>query len=153
MPPPVDTCHFPRGSGNGCTTISKRPDSLVSYATHCPSGENCPLSSSYGVWTTTIGFLSLPVTGSESRSRPFFGSISEYRMNRPSFDQSFTYLLFAFSSNNSSAPAPLDGFVYRLKVPFLFESNAIRIPSGDQTELMSFPGSNVNRVVPPLTTS
>src|SRR5438093_3167717 len=110
MPPPVDTCHLPLGTGNGCTTISNRPDSFVSYATQCPSGENCPLSSSNGVFTTTIGFRSWPVIGNAHKSRPGFGSASAYNRKRPSFDQSFSHLLPAPSSTNASAHAPPDGF-------------------------------------------
>jgi hypothetical protein len=36
-PPLVETGDLLVGFGNGCTTISNRPDSFVSYATHRPS--------------------------------------------------------------------------------------------------------------------
>src|SRR6202521_1215363 len=86
MPPVVDTCHFPPGPGNGCTTISERPDSFVSYATQRPSGENCPLDSSNGVFITTIGFRSLPVIGSKlgliwNLARPSPGRSSALELN------------------------------------------------------------------------
>ena len=36
------------------------------------------------------------------------------------------------SRSSSSLPAPLDGFTYRFRAAFRFESNTIRLPSGDQ---------------------
>src|SRR2546426_768756 len=126
MPPFVDSCHLPFGSGNGCTTISYRPDSFVLYATQRPSGENCPVRSSNIVFATMRGFGLLPVIGRAQRRVPIFGSFSVYSRNRPSLDQSWGTFIFGVTSSSSSAPAPLESLMYRsLRPPFRLDEKTI----------------------------
>src|SRR5439155_23391803 len=147
-------------SGNGCTTISYRPDSFVSYAIQRPSGDNCALPSSNGVFTTGCGFGLLSATGRAHKSRPVFGSFSIYKRNRPSFDQSCNHFVAGVSSNSFSVPAPVDGRTNMLVPPpvrpaalCLFQpTNAISIPSGDQSGVSSVAAPKLNRVSPPRTT-
>src|SRR6266704_1595869 len=66
-PPLLEIWNFPPGAGNGCTTISNRPDSFDWYAIHLPLGENWPLRSSDGVFRKGNSFLS-PETGRTHKS-------------------------------------------------------------------------------------
>ena len=56
---------------------------------------------------------SVEVTSAQ-RSRPVFRYASEYKIKRPSLDQSCGYLLEDVSSSDSSVPVPLDALTYKL---------------------------------------
>src|SRR5262245_58695581 len=74
-------------------------------------------------------------------------------MKRPSGDQSVADLFCAVSRSNSSFPAPLVGFRYKLFSSFRGEPKAIRLPSGDQTGLLSGASFEVKRLSTPRLTS
>src|SRR5438132_9319876 len=118
-----------RNRTTGCATVARKLDSFDWYAIHLPSGENRPSRSSKGVFRKGNGFLS-PETGRTHRSYPVCGSRLRNSKKRPSEDQSFGALACSDSSSNSSAPAPLDNFQYRLKTPFRLDWNTTRLPSG-----------------------
>src|SRR5205823_10444360 len=108
--------------GNACTYASGRPDSFDTYASHRPSGENCPSLSSNIVCRTANGFrLSAgsgrpepvearsPVIGSAHKSSPVFGLLTRKSRKRPSDDHDWGTLVIAETSSGASAPAPLEG--------------------------------------------
>src|SRR2546426_7952826 len=89
-------------------------DSFDWYAIHLPPGENWPSRSSKGVFRKGKGCFLAPI-GRTHKSQPVCGSRLRNSKNRPSEDQSVGAFICSDSSSNSSAPAPLDNFQYRLK--------------------------------------
>src|SRR6266498_5238573 len=71
-------------------------------------------------------------------------------MNRPSEDQSSTNFVLFDLKSSSSFPEPLEDLQYRSNGPVRFDEKTTRLPSGDQTGLVSTAGSNVNRELLPV---
>src|SRR5262245_41861220 len=148
MPPPVDTCQRPPEVGKGCTYTSSTPDSLLTYATQRPSGENTPFCSSNGPCRYGRGFSALVVLpspwGTTHKSCPVFAPGIWYIRNRPSLDQSVAQPVGVPSFMSIvSWPSPVEDLMNRLYTPpFRFEGQTTRSPSGDQIGRLSCAASN-----------
>ena len=124
------------------------PDSFDSYATHRPSGENCPAASSKGVCTTGNGLrLGRLSRGDWQRPevRPGLWILRGVEQEAPSGDQATGAFGSAVTNRGCSPVAPLASFSNR-SMRHCDWTNTTRRPSGDHKGSPSALASNVNRL-------
>src|SRR5216683_898514 len=115
------------------------------WASQRRSGEHRGALSRNGVWRKGSALRSL--IRSTQMSYPVVGLASMKASNCASEDQELGAWKFSLVVKRSRPPLPSASCQNRFTAPFLFDSNAIRLPSGVHVGLPFVFPSNVNRLI------